>query len=130
MAAGDLWSGEARNYRASMRRRRFWPLPLLGLVLLLPAVVFLTPRWIEGAPGACAAVERRAVEVALSETAPPALRAAARGLSRQTLDGRLVAPMVAERYQWLPVPMGCALAYWRLRWEGAEALTWVAGLPR
>lgn len=128
----DLWSGQGRNYDAWRRggRRRLWPWVALVLVVLLPAVVFLYPRWGEEAPNACAAVERRAVRVALAETAPPAIRAAARALSRQALDGRLVAPVIAERYRWLPTPMGCALAWWRLRWDGAEALAWVAGLRR
>lgn len=131
MAGGDLWSGEARAYRAAMRRRRrVWPWVLLLLVMLLAAFAFLYPRRAEGAPNACAAVERRAVRVALEDTAPPAIRAAARTLSRQGLNGQLVAPVIAERYRWLPTPMGCALAWWRLRWDGAEALGWVAGLRR
>ncbi len=103
---------------------------MAGLALAMAAVVFLAPRWVEDAPGACAAVERRAVKVALEEAVPPAVRAAARALSRQALDGRLAAAVAAERYAWLPVPMGCALSWWRLRWDGAEALGWVVGLRR
>ncbi len=97
----------------------------------MAAVVFLYPRWDEDAPSTCAAVERRAVQVATqNEALPPAMRAIARGLSRQTLDGRLAAAVASERYGWLPTPMGCALAWWRLRLDGAEALPWVAGLRR
>lgn len=130
MRSGDLWSGQGGGFQRSRRRRRRGLWLLLPLVaLLLAATVFLYPAWGEEAPGACAALERRVVRVA-SDTAPPAARAAARALARRTLDGRLIAPLVAERYRWLPAPMGCALAYWRLRWDGAEALTWVAGLRR
>jgi|GEM_PF-5448264 len=129
MRSGDLWSGQGEGYQRSRRRsRRRWLLLPLAFALT-GAAVFLWPAWDEDAPGACAALERRVVRVA-AETAPPAARAAARALARRTLDGRLISPLVAERYRWLPTPMGCALAWWRLRWDGAEALPWVAGLRR
>ncbi|HEV7266258.1 MAG TPA: hypothetical protein VGN83_15245 [Falsiroseomonas sp.] len=129
---GDLWSGEGGRYRAWLRggRRRRWPWGLAALGVLVAVVVFLAPRWLDAAPGACAAVERRAVRVALEGSAPPAVRAAARALSRQALDGRLAAAVAAERYGWLPAPMGCALAWWRLRWTGAAALGWAVGVRR
>lgn len=128
----DLWSGEGRQFGSWLRggRRRRWPWGVLALAVALGAGALLMPRWQEEAPGNCAAVERRAVRVALEGTAPPALRAAARALSRQALDGRLAAAVAAERHAWLPTPMGCALAWWRLRLDGAEALGWVAGLRR
>lgn len=132
MTPGDLWSGGGGAYRAQFRRRR--PLRrLLGALAILLAcgtLLLLWPAWAEEAPGNCAAVERRAVEVAMSEAAPPAVRIAARALSRQVLDGRLVAPVMRERYGRLPLPVACTLAYARLRWDGTQALGWVAGLRR
>lgn len=132
MTPGDLWSGGGGAWRAQFRRRRPWRWVLGGVAGLVAAMVLLLlwPAWAEEAPGNCAAVERRVVEVAMSDAAPPAMRVAARALSRQVLDGRLVAPVMRERYAWLPLPAACTLAYARLRWDGTEALAWVAGFRR
>jgi hypothetical protein len=131
VSGGDLWSGQGRHYARWMRGYTRRPSIFLGVVgaLAVLALVFLYPAQAEDAPGACAALERRAVQTVVSGRIPTSARAALSGVSSSVLNGQFAAPLSQARYGFLPAPMGCSLTYWRLLLDPSEALP-IVGVTR